>query len=412
MARSKRQRVGSTPDRPHSGTADEDNDALEELGSLVAANKAGAMPNISIRDVGPFCAGPETTIRELIVLIDRNRGEVALIVDSERRLLATVTDGDIRRGILAGIDLDATAEVLVGKSSPRRGRKPITAPDGVSAVQILRLMGEHAIQHVPLIDKDGRLVALTLLSRFVREKDLPVRAVIMAGGLGTRLRPLTQETPKPMLPIGDRPLLQRTIESLRGAGIRNINITTHFEAEKIKEHVGDGSPFDASVLYSHEDAPLGTAGALRQMDLDSAEPVLVINGDILTTVNYEAMLEYHREHGADLTVCVRQYTMTVPYGVVDCEGPLVKEIREKPKVGLFVNAGIYLIEPAVCGLIPEGRRFDMTDLIGDLIESGRRVVSFPIHEYWIDIGQHEDYHQAQDDVASGKLGAARSGGSQ
>jgi dTDP-glucose pyrophosphorylase/CBS domain-containing protein len=384
--------------------------AFEALEALVSANKAAAMPNISIRDIEPFCADPDMTIRDLIALINRNLGGVALIVDSDRRLITTLTDGDIRRAILAGIDLDAKIEVLIGKGKGRTRKKPITAPDGTSAIQILRLMGEHAIQHVPLIDDSGRLVALTLLSRFVRETDLPVRAVIMAGGLGMRLRPLTQETPKPMLPIGDRPLLQRTIESLSGAGIRNINITTHFEAEKIREHVGDGSPFDANVLYSHEDEPLGTAGALRQMALDPLEPVLVINGDILTTVNYAAMLEYHREHRADLTVCVRHYTMTVPYGVIDCEGPLVKTIREKPKVGLFVNAGIYLIEPSVCQFVPAGQRFDMTDLIAALIAQGRRVASFPVHEYWIDIGQHEDYCQAQSDVALGKLGTAQGGG--
>ena len=383
---------------------------LEGLEDLVKANKASAMPNISIRDIEPFCASPECTIRDLVVLIDRNRGGVALIVDSERRLIATVTDGDIRRAILNGADMGSPVKTMLEHGVSRRRRTPITAPDGTPAVQILRLMGEHAIQHVPMIDEDGRLVALTLLSSFVRDQDLPVRAVIMAGGLGTRLRPLTQELPKPMLPVGGRPLLQRTIEGLRCAGIRHINITTHFQAEKIKEFIGDGSPYDATVHYSHENEPLGTAGALRQMKLDETEPSLVINGDILTTVNYSAMLEFHREHKADLTVGVRHYAMPVPYGVVDCDGPLVKSIREKPSVGFFVNAGIYLIAPGVCGLIPEGRRFDMTDLIELLITQERRVVSFPVHEYWLDIGQYDDYRQAQDDVASGKLGAAQGGG--
>ena len=408
MARTKAKTPAARSDRPPHDRDGRSRGAgpgdLGDLEGLIAANKALAMPNISIREIEPFCAGPDCTIRDLVVLIDRNRGGVALIVDPDRRLLATVTDGDIRRAILNGADMESPVKALLDSGVSRRRKAPITAPDGTPAVQILRLMGQHAIQHVPLIGEDGRLVALTLLSSFVRDQDLPVRAVIMAGGLGTRLRPLTQEMPKPMLPVGGRPLLQRTIESLRCAGIRNINITTHFQADKIKAFVGDGSPYDARVHYSHENEPLGTAGALRQMRLDESEPCLVINGDILTTVNYSAMLEFHREHRADLTVGVRHYAMPVPYGVVDCDGPLVKSIREKPSVGFFVNAGIYLIAPGVCGLIPEGQRFDMTDLIGLLIEQGRRVVSFPVHEYWLDIGQHDDYRQAQDDVAAGKLG--------
>lgn len=410
MARTKGQIPGEASDHLSEDADSLSRDAFGDLEGLIAANKASAMPNVSIRDIEPFCASPESTIRDLIALIVHNRGGVALIVDSDRHLLATVTDGDIRRAILHGIDLDAKVTVLFDGTVPRPHKRPITAPDGMPAIQILRLMGEHAIQHVPMIDETGRLVALTLLSSFVRDQELPLRAVIMAGGLGTRLRPLTQETPKPMLEVGGRPLLHRIIESLRCGGIRHINITTHFQADKIREYIGDGSSFDASVHYSHENEPLGTAGALRQMLLDESEPSLVINGDILTTVNYAAMLEYHREHQADLTIGVRHYTMTVPYGVVDCEGPLVKSIREKPDVGLFVNAGIYLIEPAVCRLIPEGERFDMTDLIGLLIAQGRRVVSFPVHEYWLDIGQHDDYRQAQDDVASGKLGLVRGAG--
>lgn len=378
------------------------------IGSTNADTFAGnrsEMDSDIIQDIEPYCVRPDLSISEVIARIDRNAEGVVLIVDADMRLVGTVTDGDIRRAILRGVDLAAPVSTLWDDDAPRPHTRPITAGRDASPIQIVRLMGEYAIRHLPLIDDAGRVVALALLSRLIRRNDLPMRAVIMAGGFGTRLRPLTHELPKPMLPVGDRPLLQRTIEDLRKAGIRQIDITTHFEADKIRDHVGDGSPFDAVVHYNHEDEPLGTAGALRVLRIDSTDPLLVINGDILTTVNYAAMLEYHRENQAEMTVAVRNYSMTVPYGVVDCAGPAVLAIREKPKLDLFVNAGLYLVEPRVCKIIPSGRRFDMTELISLMIAQGRRVVSFPIHEYWLDIGQIEDYERAQRDVASGVVSA-------
>jgi NDP-sugar pyrophosphorylase family protein len=253
------------------------------------------------------------------------------------------------------------------------------------------------------LNSEDRIVAIASLSRLGKSRDLPLHAVIMAGGLGTRLRPLTDALPKPMLPVGGRPLLQHTVERLRDTGICNIHITTHYKADKITAHFGDGGSYNAAVQYSHEDQPLGTAGALKQIDVRENEPLLVINGDVLTTVNYRAMLEYHREHQAQLTMGIRRYVIKVPYGVVECEGPDVRELREKPEVGFFVNAGIYLVEPRACQEVPDGQRFDMTDLIDLLITRGQRVVSFPIHEYWVDIGQFEDYERAQEDVNAGKL---------
>jgi dTDP-glucose pyrophosphorylase len=366
-------------------------------------------------DLAPFSVAPELSLCQVIAQIDRGGEGVALVIEGTGRLLGTVTDGDVRRGLLAGIGLDWPVRALLeagagsapgaepgcGHGAPVTA--PITAPWGTNPVALLRLMGEHMIRHVPLLDNTGKVAGLALLSRFVRRRELPLKAVIMAGGLGTRLRPLTEGTPKPMLPVGDRPLLERTIEQLGQAGIRSINITTHYQADKIKEHFGDGSSFGARVHYSHEQEPLGTAGALRLLEAaeHGEDPLLVINGDVLTKVDYRAMLDFHREHRAQLTMGVRHYTMQVPYGVVDCEGPRVKSVREKPEFSFFVNAGIYLVEPQLCREIPAHRRFDMTDLIALLQGSGRRVVSFPIHEYWLDIGQLDDYERAQQDVRSG-----------
>ncbi|MFQ6016759.1 MAG: nucleotidyltransferase family protein [Kiloniellaceae bacterium] len=378
-------------------------DAADHLERGTGSAPYGGGQDVSISEIAPYCVTSGTSIKEVISQIDQNREGLALVVDGERHLLGTVTDGDIRRAILAGMDLGGAITALLDSGFRRLHAKPITAPYGTSAIHLLRLMGERAIRHVPLVDDADRVVALALLSRFIQRHNLPLRAVIMAGGLGTRLRPLTEATPKPMLPVGDRPLLERTIEQLRQAGIRNINITTHYRADQIVAHFGDGSAFDAVVRYSHESEPLGTAGALRFMNIDGDAPLLVINGDVFTTVKYGAMHDYHREHKAHLTVGVRHYAMKVPYGVVECVGSRIRAIREKPEVGFFVNAGIYLVEPEVCHEIPENRRFDMTDLIARLIGQERRVVSFPIHEYWLDIGQLADYERAQQDVCAGKL---------
>lgn len=358
---------------------------------------------VFVEDLTPFSVTPGMSVRQAIAQIDQGCEGFALVIDKGGRLLATLTDGDVRRSLLQGLDLDASVRSFLKAESARPWPEPITAPVGSSPVTLLRLMGERLIRHIPLVDGQDRVVALGLLSRFVRQRELPLKAVIMAGGLGTRLRPLTEGTPKPMLPVGDRPLLQRIVEQLGEAGIRSIDITTHYRPDQIRQHFGDGSSFGALVRYSHESEPLGTAGALRQLRVEGNEPLLVINGDVLTTVNFRAMFDYHKEHGADVTVGVRRYALEVPYGVVDCDGPFVKEIREKPEINFFVNAGIYLVEPEVCALIPENQRFDMTDLIARVTETGGRAVSFPIHEYWLDIGRQVDYERAQEDLRAGEL---------
>jgi NDP-sugar pyrophosphorylase family protein len=236
-----------------------------------------------------------------------------------------------------------------------------------------------------------------LRSDLLSEHRLRLSAVIMAGGFGTRLRPLTEDTPKPMLTIGDRPVLELTIERLRNAGIKRMNVTTHYLADTISNHFGDGKAWDVDINYVREDLPLGTAGGLKMLP-EKDETLLVINGDVVTEVDFRSMLDYHRDHGADVTVGVRQYQVPVPYGVVDCDGPRVRQLREKPVVNFLVNAGVYLLEPTVYRYIPDGHRFDMTDLIARLIDKGRHVVSFPILEYWLDIGQRADYEQAQEYV--------------
>jgi NDP-sugar pyrophosphorylase family protein len=224
----------------------------------------------------------------------------------------------------------------------------------------------------------------------------------MAGGFGNRLRPLTEDLPKPMLPVGGRPLMERIVEQLRDVGIHQLSVTTHYKPEVIADHFGDGSQFGVKIDYVREEQPLGTAGALGMIDQPEGL-LLVMNGDIVTQLNFRAMVDFHHEHKADMTVAVRKFDFQVPFGVVETEGVLITGLAEKPSLGFFVNAGIYLLEPTAHRNIPRGQRFDMTDLIDHLLAEKRRVVSFPIREYWLDIGHDADYEQAQDDLKNGRI---------
>jgi NDP-sugar pyrophosphorylase family protein len=277
-----------------------------------------------------------------------------------------------------------------------REKPSVTAPATISREDQLELMVQKGIRHLPLLNPDGTVAALALSEEFVPQP-MPLQAVIMAGGFGTRLRPLTDDTPKPMLHIGGKPLMERTIENFQKAGISRINVTTHYLPEKITRHFGTGQKFGVEMNYVSEDQPLGTAGALRLID-ESNEPLLVINGDILTDVDFRALVKFHQEHNAAMTVAVRQYDIQVPYGVVDASRGIVKGLREKPTLNFLVNAGIYLLEPTVRKYIPEDRRYDMTDLISALLAHGETVVGFPIMEYWLDIGKHDDFEKAQEDI--------------
>jgi len=339
---------------------------------------------------------PEEPIAEAVRRLDEAGTGVLLVCDADRRLRGVLTDGDIRRAMLRNISFQepcrtiATAEPVVGR--------PETTP-----AEALEILNRADLNQLPIVDaQDSRIVGLLLRRDLVSSEQLGLSAVIMAGGFGTRLQPLTKDTPKPMLPVGDRPLLERTIGRLREAGIKHVNVTTHYLAERITSYFGDGEAFGVEINYVSEDRPMGTAGGLRLMDAHE-EPLLVINGDILTAMDFRDLLAYHRRHRAELTVCVRKYDFQVPYGVLECDGPRVVGIREKPVVSFLVNAGIYLLEPSAQRFIPVDRPFDMTDLIARLIKEGRPMVSYPVVEYWLDVGRQADYKQANEDVEKARL---------
>lgn len=350
-------------------------------------------------DLETLCIAEGGTIREAAARIDRSRLGIVLVVDASRRLAGTITDGDLRRAMLAGLPLDGPLAALLATKAASQYATPIVGQVGDEAHVYLATLKQHKLSQLPVVDANQSVVGLMTLDSFLPDRPISLQALIMAGGSGTRLHPLTAGTPKPMLPVGDRPLMQILIEQMRDAGIRNVSVATHFNSEKITDHFGDGREFGVELNYVAEDRPLGTAGALGLM-ARPLETMLVINGDILTQVDFRAMLEYHRAHTADVTVAVQHFELQLPYGVVECEEANVRRLTEKPKVSFLINAGIYLLEPSVHDYIPAGERYDMTTLLDRLLADKRPVVSFPLREYWLDIGQIEDYRRAQKDVES------------
>ena len=349
-----------------------------------------------------ICVQLENSLREVIGSINSNQKGIALVVNTEGRLLGTITDGDVRRALLAGNDLDSKIKDLRTCEACFYNCCPVTAPFGTEGPELLKMMQGNTVRQIPLVDDKGCVAGLVTLDELLPSQRLSLQAVIMGGGFGKRLHPLTEKVPKPMLPVGDRPLMELIVKQLRESGVRRINITTHYMPEKIMKHFGSGKDFGVELNYVTEDQPLGTAGSLSLMQKPE-EPLLVINGDILTHVDFRALLAYHHEHKAAMTVAVRKYDLNVPYGVVECEGALIKSMKEKPLFSFYVNAGIYLLEPFVHRYIPRDKRFDMTDLIQCLLDEGLPVASFPVLEYWLDIGEHIDYEKAQEDVKNGRF---------
>lgn len=380
-----------------------------DIHQLPVVNVAGVLIDLILRrDLGPeigiestrqrrlasVIIPPEISISEAIARLD-TAGTGALALCTEGRLCGVLTDGDVRRAILLGKSMDAECMTIAATD-------PVVASHTLSMSQALELMNQHDIHHLPVVDAQNCIVEFLLRQDLVAEVQLDLPAVVMAGGYGKRLMPLTESLPKPMLPVGDRPLLEHIIEQLRRAGVRDVNLTTHYLPDSITNHFGTGKEFGVNLNYLKEDHPMGTAGGLKLLKRPEG-PFLVINGDILTGVPFREMLMYHRKHRAALTVGVRKYEMQVPFGVVECDDVRITGIQEKPVTSFFINAGTYLLDPSAYDYIPDGTRFDMTDLIQALLDAGQTVVGFPIVEYWIDVGRHEDYQKAQEYVMKGRI---------
>lgn len=337
--------------------------------------------------------GPASTIREVIRAIDDGKAHLAVVVDEERRLIGTITDGDVRRALLQGIDLDEPATPIVHRNAVTAG--PDASPEDVRA-----LMNATGVEQVPIVD-GGRVTEVVLLRDFAEGEGALPHMVIVAGGEGRRLRPLTESVPKPMLDVGGRPLLETVLEQVRDAGFSKAFLLVNYGADEIERHFGTGEEVGIDLRYVRETEPLGSAGGLSLVRGELDRPFIVINADLLTNVDFHALLAFHRDEANAVTVGVKQFVLEVPYGVVELEGTQIREVREKPELRFFVNAGIYALDPATIEYLPEpGGQFHMTHLIDRALAAGARVGSFPVHEYWLDIGQMSDYERANDDHAT------------
>ena len=345
------------------------------------------MPKDKLKDI---LIAPDLTVVDALRIIDSTRLQIALVVDEAGRLLGTVSDGDVRRALLAGTALTSPVSAIMF-------RKPTTAPPEADRETLLALMQSKVLRQIPIVDAEGRVVDLESIMDLLAHKALPNAVVLMAGGRGQRLRPLTDLCPKPLLRIGDKPILEIILENFVAQGFRNFFISINYMGEKVVEHFGDGSRFGVSITYLREDEPLGTAGALTLLPETPQLPFLVMNGDLLTKVNFEHLLDFHTSQVAEATMCVRPYTSQIPYGVVHVEDHQLVRLEEKPSQTVFVNAGIYALSPSALPLVPKGAAFDMPMLFEALMAQKRRALAFPVREYWIDIGRMGDYEQAQSD---------------
>ncbi|MBI3269705.1 MAG: CBS domain-containing protein [Planctomycetes bacterium] len=332
------------------------------------------------------------TIRETMQAIDVAGIEMALVVDGARRLLGVVTDGDIRRGLLRGLSLEAPAEQVMT-------RRPVTADAGTDQAALTRLMADRKIQQVPVLDAEGRVVSVRLLREALVPEPRPNEAVIMAGGKGERLRPLTDSTPKPLLKVGNRPLLAILIEQLRWSGIRRIQLAVGHRAELFEAAFGRGIDLGVELRYLRESMPLGTAGSLSLLPNPPEQPLLLVNGDLLTKADFGRILDLHVAEGADLTLGVRLHDVEVPFGVVELNEGRVLRIREKPVEEFPVCAGINVVGPRAWALLRRGERCDLPELVHRAVEAGLRVRSALVVEYWLDMGRLGDYERANLDYA-------------
>lgn len=330
------------------------------------------------------------SIREALQVIDRGAIQIALVVDEQDRLVGSVTDGDIRRGLLRGVSLDDAVDDVCNKN-------PITAEVTDDSETINDLMIQKGLLQIPVLDEDGRIIRIKSIDDIVRVKKKDNLVVLMAGGKGTRLRPLTRKTPKPLLKVGNKPILETIIENFGKYGFHNIVISVRYKADMIKNYFGDGAKWGVNIDYIEEPEPMGTAGALALLNRRVDEPFFVMNSDLLTKVNFLNLLEYHETRENTATMCVREFNLEVPYGVVRTDENTIMEIKEKPVQNFFINAGIYLLNPGCLGLIPKDKMFDMPDLFKELINREQTVRSFPVREYWLDIGRMSDLEQANMD---------------
>ena len=339
----------------------------------------------SVKDIKIY---KDATINEALKTISKGTFQIAIVVDKKDKLLGTLTDGDIRRGFLKGLNINSSIRSIFVKN-------PTIVKKNFSKEKLLSIALSKKIYQIPVVDNGRKLIGIHILDELIKSKTKSNKVVIMAGGKGMRLRPLTKNIPKPMLKVGKKPILQIILEKFKESGYKNFIICVNYKSKVIQDFFGDGMKFGVKIMYIHEKIEMGTAGALSLLkkNMKINEPFFVMNGDLLTNLNFEKLLDFHQNHNSKATMCIREYNIESPYGEVQLSKENIIGINEKPSHKFFVNAGIYILDPKCIKLIPK-RFYDMPTLFKKIIDKKEKVISFPLGEYWLDIGRFNDYDRA------------------
>ena len=332
------------------------------------------------------------SLREVMATIDKAELQIALVVDDNNKLLGLITDGDIRRAILQGKPLEAKAAEIMTKN-------PQTAAIDTGRKRLEHILTNQDIHHIPILNSDGVVIDLVTKLWLEQKASYDNQVFLMAGGLGSRLGKLTKNTPKPLLKIGGKPILETIIENFVKQGFNKISLSVNYKKEQIKDYFQDGSDFGAKIDYIDEEKRLGTCGSLSLLSEKPKLPFFVMNADLLTKTDFVSMLEFHNKHQALATMALRKYEIQIPYGVVETEAEEITALKEKPIERYFINAGIYVLEPEAIDYIPKNEYYDMTQLLSQLLEFKQTISSYPIDTYWLDIGRLNELEQANSEYS-------------
>jgi len=343
-----------------------------------------------MKNIKKILINENATIKQALKIISKGAIQIGIVVNDKKKLVGTLSDGDIRRGFLNDLNLDSSIKSIIYK-------KPIIAKKNESKEKFLKNALSKNIYQIPIVDGKNKVIGIHLFDKFIKEENKSNKVVIMAGGRGMRLRPLTKDIPKPMLKVGDKPILQTIIEKFKQSGFKNFIICVNYKYKVITNFFGNGKKFGVKIQYVHEKKRLGTAGALSIIKEKINEPFFVINGDLLTTLNFGKMLNFHIEHNSKSTIAIKEHVINVTYGIVKIKNLDVLSINEKPNINYFVNAGIYLLDPNCIRFVPKNKKFDMPSLLKKIITKKYKTICFPIQEDWLDIGRLDDFKKAQSD---------------
>lgn len=335
-----------------------------------------------------ICIKADTPVRDAMKIIESESAQIVLVVDERKKLLGTLTDGDIRRGLLKNEKLDCLVEKLMNTDF-------IYIDESTSYKKALEIMKKEHISQVPVINKKGIIIDLVLLHEMLEKVRVNNHVVIMAGGKGKRLRPLTENCPKPMLEVNGKPMLEIILEKCINSGFHNFIFSVNYKKDKIINYFRNGSDWDVNIDYLNEEEPLGTAGSLSLLKKKFDEPLIVMNGDILTNFDINQALKFHIKNNAFSTIAVREYNVDIPFGVLEAQDINLVSFKEKPTYSYLINAGLYVLDPKILSFLKKGEYIDMPDLLEKVKKDNKRIIVCPIFENWMDIGRSSTLNEAR-----------------